>query len=39
MTKRNELPLKHLTVEQIYLFAYGLLNGLNIETDRYRKSH
>lgn len=30
-TKRNEVPFRYLTVEQLYLFAYGLLNGLNTE--------
>lgn len=32
-TKRNELPFRYLTVDQIYLFAYGLLNGLSTENN------
>lgn len=32
-TKRDELPFKYLTIEQIYLFAYGLLNGLSTENN------
>lgn len=32
-TKRDELPFKYLTIEQIYLFAYELLNGLSMENN------